>query len=205
MTSAEPGDRSGVPAESAPHARWDAVIVAGGRGSRLDGESKPDLVVGGEPLLDRTLAAVAGADAAVVVGGPRREGARWTVENPPGSGPAAALAAGLAELARDREPASVTVVLGVDTPLAAVAVPRLIAAAGPSQGAWLVDLEGIPQYLVAAYPTGALSARCGEDLGGASLRRLVAGLDMREITDGDGLAKDVDTWDDVRFWKERLG
>ena len=47
---------------------YDAIIVAGGRGTRLGGVSKPDLSVGGMPLLDRTLVAVAGAQFAVIVG-----------------------------------------------------------------------------------------------------------------------------------------
>ncbi|WP_062303905.1 molybdenum cofactor guanylyltransferase [Demequina subtropica] len=190
-----------------PAARWDAVIVAGGRGSRLGGESKPDLVVGGRSLLDRAVEAVAGAEAVVVVGGPRRDGLRWTVEDPPGSGPAAALAAGLASLAIDREPAGLTVVLGVDTPRATEAVPLVVGAADASSGvgAWIVDAEGVPQYLLAAYPTDALAGRCGGDTTGLSLRRLVAGLPMREVDDADGLAKDLDTWDDAQFWKERLG
>ncbi|WP_062517298.1 NTP transferase domain-containing protein [Demequina gelatinilytica] len=192
---------------SAAAGRWDAVIVAGGRGSRLGGESKPDLVVGGQALLDRALAAVDGADAVVVVGGPRREVARWTVEEPPGAGPAAALAAGLAELARDRQPAALTVVLGVDTPRAGEAVPLVVGAADASSGAgaWIVDAEGVPQYLLAAYPTEALAGRCGGETAGMSLRRLVAGLRMREVDDAGGLAKDLDTWEDAQFWKERLG
>src|SRR5690606_19071780 len=142
--------------------QWDAIIVAGGRGSRLGGVSKPDLSVGGMSLLDRTLAAVAPARETVVVGGPTRAGVTWTVEGPPGSGPAKALAAGLAAL---NGQAPRTVVLAVDAPRAADVVPRLLAAlagagvkgdgvsAGSGaaggggvrarvDGAWFVDEEG---------------------------------------------------------------
>ncbi|WP_062299208.1 molybdenum cofactor guanylyltransferase [Demequina maris] len=184
---------------------WDAIIVAGGRGSRLGGVSKPALVVGGRTLLDRALDAVAGAAGVVVVGGPRAEGARWTVEQPEGSGPAAAVAAGVAELARDRRPAPVTVVLGVDTPRAGDAVPALLAVAGPERGAWLVDAEGFAQQLLAAYPTPALAARCSADLAGSSLRRLVVGIPMAEVPSVDDLARDLDTSDDEDYWKGRLG
>ncbi|WP_082099102.1 molybdenum cofactor guanylyltransferase [Demequina iriomotensis] len=207
---------------------WDSVIVAGGRGSRLGGVSKPDLEVGGRALLDRALDAVSGAAAVVIVGGPRRDGVRWTVESPAGSGPAAAVAAGLAELSRGRVPSAVTVVLGVDTPRAAEVVPALLAAASitpepvgaapgvdergvvepgvvaPPRGAWIVDAAGFPQPLLAAYPTAPLAARCVGDLEGTSLRRLVSGVEMVTVADVDGASRDLDTWDDAQYWKERM-
>lgn len=43
-----------------PISDFDAVVLAGGRGSRLGGVSKADLVLGGERLLDRVLRAAAG-------------------------------------------------------------------------------------------------------------------------------------------------
>ncbi|WP_169746504.1 molybdenum cofactor guanylyltransferase [Demequina phytophila] len=185
--------------------RFDAMIIAGGRGMRLGGVSKPDLVVGGRPLLDLALEAVAGAACVAVVGGPQRDRVRWTVEDPPGSGPAAALAAGMAELARDREPSPLTVVLGVDTPLAGEAVPPLVAAASATRGAWVVDEEGCPQFLLAAYPTASLAPRCAANLADASLRRLVGDLPMTAVGDSRGLSRDLDTPDDQRYWKERMG
>ena len=204
---------------------WDAVVIAGGAGSRLGGASKPELVVGGVALVDRTLAAVAGARAVMLVGGPRREGVGWTVEDPPRSGPAAAVAAGVAALAAAARgagagaaagPAPWTVVLGVDTPRAEQAVQALLAAregdggaspvgATSFDGAWLVDGEGREQPLVAVYRTRVLAAHAEGDLIGASLRRLVGGLAMIAVPDTAGLSRDLDTWDDARFWKETLG
>jgi len=183
---------------------WDAIIVAGGAGTRLGGASKPDLTVAGQTLLSRTLDAVNGARGVVVVGGPRARGVAWTVEDPPGSGPAAAVAAGIAAL-RDGA-AAWTVVLGVDTPLAADAVARLIGARdGAADGVWLVDAEGREQPLLAIYRTDVLAARCEGALADASLRRLTTGLDMVAVRDSEGLSRDLDTWDDARFWKEQLG
>lgn len=189
--------------------KWDAVIVAGGRGTRLGGVSKPDLSVGGVPLLDRTLAAATGARATVIVGGPRREGVLWTVESPPGSGPAAAVAAGLAALA---DPAPWTVVLAVDTPRAPDAVAALLASLPPDagvgedvDGAWIVDGGRHAQPLLAVYRTAVLAGRCADPQAGRSMRSLVANLRMREVGDADGLSRDVDTWDDVAYWKENLG
>jgi molybdopterin-guanine dinucleotide biosynthesis protein A len=79
---------------------YDAVVLAGGQARRLGGTDKPALPVGGRMLLDRVLAACAGADSTVVVG-PRRPTARpvrWTREQPSGGGPLPALAAGIAAL-----------------------------------------------------------------------------------------------------------
>lgn len=181
---------------------FDAIIVAGGRGERLGGESKPELVLGGRALLDISLDAVAGARAVVVVGGPRRDGVAWTVEEPPGSGPAAAVAAGVAALAEGAAPW--TVVIAVDMPRVGVAVEPLLSARG-GDGAWVVDGDGRPQPLLAVYRTATLAARATEPLANAPMRRLVAGLDMAEVRDAQGAARDVDTWDDVTYWKETLG
>lgn len=188
---------------------WDAVIVAGGKGRRLGGVSKPALVVGGLTLLERTLAAVKMAHAVAVVGGPRPAGVRWTVEKPPGSGPAAGLGAGLAVLERDRDSAPWTAVLAVDMPRAASAVPALLAARGERDGAWFVDHNGYPQPLLAVYRTaalvGALDEAGHEGLAHASLRTLVGGLTMTELPDDSQLSRDLDTGEDARYWKEQLG
>ncbi len=188
---------------------YDAIIVAGGRGTRLGGVSKPDLSVGGMPLLDRTLAAVSGARETVIVGGPRREGVLWAVESPAGSGPAAAVAAGVAALGSG---AAWTVVLAVDTPRASDAVVALLAMLPPDagagedvDGAWLVDDTGYEQPLLAVYRTEALAARCADPQAGRSMRSLVAGLRMLQVTDADGVSRDLDTWEDAQFWKEQLG
>lgn len=48
--------------------RFDAIILAGGRGSRLGGVDKGALPVGGRALLDRVLDAARAAERVVVVG-----------------------------------------------------------------------------------------------------------------------------------------
>ncbi|MBC6496647.1 molybdenum cofactor guanylyltransferase [Microbacterium sp. 4-7] len=75
-----------------------AIILAGGRASRLDGTAKPLLEVGGRTLLDRAIAAVDGCDPIVVVGppAPTRVRVAWTRETPEFGGPVAGIAAGLA-------------------------------------------------------------------------------------------------------------
>lgn len=183
------------------HEAWDAIILGGGRGERLGGVSKSDLLVGDSPLLDRALAAVGGAADVVIVGGSRRDGVRWTLEEPPGGGPAAGVLAGLAALASSREPSPWTVVLAVDTPGAADAVPALLAARA-QDGAWVIDDHGREQPLLAAYRTAVLAL--DGDPHGAPMRTLVAGLDMVAVADPAAAAHDVDTWEDVEFWKGRL-
>ncbi|MFF9149607.1 DUF6457 domain-containing protein [Streptomyces sp. NPDC014861] len=80
---------------------YDAVVLAGGAARRLGGVDKPGVRVGGRALLDRVLAACAGARLTVVVGDPRPtvRPVHWTREQPAGTGPLAALAAGAAALA----------------------------------------------------------------------------------------------------------
>src|SRR5262245_63715885 len=79
-----------------PTSRYDAIVVAGGRSSRL-GTDKTRLAVEGVPLLDRVLAAVADASQVVVVGEPRpvERPVAWAREEPAGGGPAAGVVAGL--------------------------------------------------------------------------------------------------------------
>ncbi len=181
---------------------WDALIVAGGKGERLGGVSKPDLRVGEMALLDRTLATLADAVQTVVVGGPARDGVLWTVEDPPGGGPAAAVGAGLAALS-GAGGALWTVVVAVDLPGLDAALSLLLRARA-RDGACLLDASGRAQVLLAVYRTEALAARCGQDMTGWSMRRLVEGLDIVEVTGAHEAAHDVDTWEDVDFWKGRL-
>ncbi len=79
--------------------RFDAIILAGGRGSRLGGVDKGALPVGGRALLDRVLSAARDAERVVVVGyGPVPDGVLLTREEPVFGGPAAAVVAGLRAL-----------------------------------------------------------------------------------------------------------
>ena len=76
-----------------------AIIVAGGKSSRLGNTPKAGLSNGTHTLLDRALLAVSQADACVVVGPetlPVPNDVLLTREDPPYSGPAAAIHAGAA-------------------------------------------------------------------------------------------------------------
>ncbi|MFJ8475068.1 molybdenum cofactor guanylyltransferase [Kitasatospora sp. NPDC094011] len=189
---------------------YDVIVPAGGAARRLGGVDKPGLTVGETSLLDRVLAACAGARTTVVVGPDRptaRAGVRWTREQPPGGGPVAAVAAGL-----DLVTAEVVLLFAADLPfLDRRTVDRLVAAlddAGASvEAAVLVDAGGRDQPLAAAYRTAALrSALVGlGDPAGQPLRRLVGGLAGVRVADTDNVAYDCDTWEDLEQARERDG
>ncbi|KAE8763337.1 NTP transferase domain-containing protein [Georgenia thermotolerans] len=193
---------------SAPLPAFDAIVLAGGTASRLDGVSKPDVELAGRRLLDHTLAATAGAGRVVVVA-PESvavpHGVVRTLEDPPHGGPVAGLAAGLAAL--DGHPAGGTgtapllLVLSCDVPFVAGAVPRLLAAAGEgADGACLRDASGYLQWLVAVYRTDALRGRLdalASGRRGSSVRALVAPLRLAAVAARGKEAADVDTWADL--------
>jgi molybdopterin-guanine dinucleotide biosynthesis protein A len=179
---------------------FDALVLAGGAGRRLGGADKATIEIGGQTLLDRTIAAVAAARTLVIAGPPRvtvapgTDRVRWCREQPPGGGPVAGLAAGLAHLDGD-----LVVVLAVDMPRVAPAVPALLAAlaTGPSEAAAsvLVDAHGRRNFLAAAWRRAALEAAVAAlpDAAGAAMRVLYGERTVVEVTDPDGWGADIDT------------
>lgn len=173
----------------------DAVVLAGGRGTRLGGVDKGALEVDGRTLLDGVLDAVAGCDHLVVVGDVApRPGVVVTREQPPFAGPAAAVAAGLALVE-----APWVLLLACDLPRAVDAVPALLAAERGPDGVVAVDGTGRRQHLLCLVRTETLRAAAAGagDLEGAPLRRLLAPLDLAEQPLPARLTQDVDTWHDL--------
>jgi molybdopterin-guanine dinucleotide biosynthesis protein A len=161
---------------------FSAIVLAGGRASRLGGVHKPGLTVGGRTLLARVLDAVAGASERIVVGPPQDvpPGTTLLRETPAGGGPVAALAAGLAAVS---EPFAA--VLAADLPfLTAGVVTSLRLAAVPKDGALLRDHDGRDQYLAGVWRTGRLRAVLAElgDPQGMPMRRLAGRLDYARVT-----------------------
>lgn len=154
---------------------WDALVLAGGAARRLGGRDKPAEMVGGRGLLHRVLDAVGGAEQVIVVG-PVRPTARavsWTREDPPGSGPVPALAAGLAKVR-----APLVMVLAADLPFLATAVVQRLASAvfcSAAAGAVVVDDTGASQWLLGCWRTAALSSALA-GAGSGSLRAVMAPL-----------------------------
>lgn len=183
---------------------FDAIVLAGGRSSRLGGEPKAALRRGDRALLSVTLDATAGAGRTVVVGDPSAlvvpAGVLVVRESPAFGGPAAAIAAGVTVLAGPT-PADYLLVLACDMPAIADAVPALLERAGrAADGAIAVDGAGHPQYLAGVYRTASLAAAVrshASRLENLSVRALLTGLDLDHTAVPPGSTSDVDTWADA--------
>jgi len=186
---------------------YAAIVLAGGGARRLGGVHKPALRVGGVSLLARVLAAVPDAVPRVVVGPPQPvpPDVLLVRERPPGGGPVAALAAGLAAL--PGVPAEVAL-LAADLPFLTVASIRILRdAAGGADGAVYVDPAGRRQLLCGVWRVSALRAALGVvEPAGARLRDALARLRVVEVeAAGDGPPPwyDCDTEADLRTARAR--
>ncbi|CAM3815460.1 NTP transferase domain-containing protein [Smaragdicoccus niigatensis] len=139
-----------------PLRRADAIILAGGRATRMGGVDKPGLIVGGRSMLATAIDVVSEC-ATVVVVGPQRDlpaGIVQVQESPAGSGPVSGIAAGLAALPAGSE---FVVVLAADLPfISRTSVQELVDACQNADAAFASDPDGNPQYLAAAWRTAAL-------------------------------------------------
>lgn len=188
-----------------------AIVLAGGRASRLGGLDKPLLEVAGRALLQHAVDAATSLGAApLTVVGPERAGIRgssaraaiaWVREDPPFTGPAAAVVAALTTWTDDPE---WTLVLAADLvdPAAAVRVLGAGRAADPGAagGFCLADPAGRAQWLTGLYRTAPLRRaasalpRAGADL---PARALFAPLQPTALAAPAPATADVDTWDDA--------
>ncbi len=178
---------------------YAAVVLAGGRATRLDGVDKAGVEVAGRTLLARALDAVADAAEVVVVGAPVPTGrpVTFVLEDPPHGGPVAGLLTGREALRHD--PAYLAV-LAVDMPhLTPGTLSRLRAAAVGRDGAALTDPDGRRQ-LALVLDTARLDAVAPgrEDRHGHPVHRMLAGLDLVEVAPRGREHRDVDTWSDLR-------
>jgi len=197
--------------------KFDAIILAGGRSSRLDGTDKARLRLPGtdrsgtrngppgETMLQRACGAANGASRLVVVGpvDPSDLPADVIVtrEDPPYGGPAAAIGAGFAVLGPDPSPS--ILILACDVPGAVAALPYLWEAAAVHRGADGVlarSEDGQPQQLLGIYRPQALAKAIGAqpDLENLSVRALISPLDLVGVAVPVASTMDVDTWDDAR-------
>lgn len=183
----------------------DAVLLAGGRATRLGGIDKTALGAAGDTLLDRALRATAGAARRIVVAGPPSApapaGVLWTTERPRHGGPAAALAAALAV---PGPAAPAVLLLAADLPHVEEAVPALLAQVDPAGAVdgWIaVDADGRDQPLLGLYRREPLLAALTAFPGGpagAPLRRVLERLTLARLPVAAGLLADVDTPADAR-------
>ncbi len=187
------------PAPEPAPAPYAAVVLAGGRGSRLGGADKASVELAGRTLLARTLDAVVDAVEVVVVGHavPTERPVTFVLEDPRHGGPVAALLAGRDQLLRD--PALLAVV-AVDMPhLGPATLRRLVLAGTGHDGAVLVDPEGRRQLAMVVGRARLDAVAPGvEERHGMALHRLLAGLDLAEVAAVGPEHRDVDTWADLR-------
>ncbi|MBE0010782.1 molybdopterin-guanine dinucleotide biosynthesis protein [Arthrobacter sp. AET 35A] len=191
---------------------FNAVVLSGGRSSRLGGTPKARLELDGRSLLDLTCLAVADARRVVVVGPeepplaapPGAHGAHtreFVRESPPFGGPAAALAAAVDHLGDDDTPW--LLVLACDMPRVDQAIPALLAAAADDDSSSMAHDGGRDQPLAALYRMDSLrDAVAAVHRGGGaqnlSMKALLARVQWRAIDVPPGSTADVDTWADAQ-------
>lgn len=188
----------------------EAIVLAGGRGSRLGGIDKAALEIDGESMLDRTLRAVTGMRV-ILVGAeslgaesPDAASPRITLvwEHPRSGGPAAGIGAGLVEVTTPY-----VLIVACDTPFLDEALPVLLDSRGEEDGAIAVDGSGRRQNLMIVVRTEALadSAALHSSLDGLSVRTLLAPLSLIEVPVPARSTLDLDTWNDVEKARDFVG
>lgn len=178
-----------------------AVVLAGGRSSRM-GTDKLALTLEGETLLGRAVRAAAAWAERVVVASPERSdpalaGVTVVLEDPPLGGPAAGLAAAVAALP---EGAVETLVLAGDLADPWAVVAALADADLGDDGVVLVDDEGWPQYLAGRYRVAALRrvVEAAPTVRDVAVRRLLAPLQLRQLPAAAHVTRDIDTPEQAR-------
>ena len=185
-----------------------AIILAGGRASRLDGADKAAVEVGGRPLIDAAFAAVSGASPVVAVGpeSVARTGVTVVREDPPFGGPVAGVHAALTRLDGPDAPTE-TWLLACDLPRAELIVAQLHDVPIPEDcdGVVLVDSDGREQWLAGRYRLSSLRASLDglPDVRDVSVRRLLAPLKLHTVIDRVGATLDLDTWGDVNRYRDQ--
>lgn len=158
---------------------WTAIVLTGGASRRL-GTDKATAVVAGKRMIDRVITQLPAVPIVVVGPDPGIRGVLVTREDPPGAGPAAALAAGLEHVRTDW-----VALIAADMPFA---VPMLMGL--PRQADAVVPVaDGHPQPLCAWYRVAALpSSRPGD-----SMRAVLRDLDVRYVEVSATAVADIDT------------
>ena len=154
------------------------MVLAGGKAARLGGQAKPQLIVGGRPILAAVLDAVTDAERRIVVGPPQPvpPGVRLVREQPAGGGPVAAIRAGLADADTD-----VVLVLAGDLPFLTADLVGRLRERLTGDGVLVVDDTGRDQYLLGAWRATALRRAVAGARGPTSLRKVLAPLAVRRL------------------------
>lgn len=206
---------------------FDAVILAGGRSSRLAGEPKALLRYNGQSLLRRTLNSLRAARRIAVVGPDElrveleafidaepETTVVLTREDPPFSGPAAGIGAAINVLhrgiAKDDDGgadfrAPLTLIFACDMPALGTLPQLLLDAAERNPAVQLVlpvDADGRTQPLASCIDSAALDAAVAGygpgGLAGMPVRKLLEGLETLKLPVASSATADLDTWDDAQ-------
>lgn len=195
---------------------FGAILLAGGRASRVAGAAKPLFEVGGATLLGRAVASVTAIGARpIVVAAPVLDPAldvEWVLEDPPFGGPVAGVVAALSRAEGWAPEPEWTFLLACDLPRIDSAVQRLrsdiLLLPSDTDGACLADPASRPQWLTGVYRTRALRAAAAAlpDAGrDAPVRDLLADLAIAALPAPGDLTADVDTWEDLKRAREAAG
>jgi molybdopterin-guanine dinucleotide biosynthesis protein A len=186
---------------------WTALVLAGGRGSRLGHVDKAAITIGGMSALDHLLADLPEM-VPVVVAGPECPTSRLVTfrrEWPIHGGPVAGIASGLAAVSTP-----LTVLLAVDMPWAGVLAEQLVAEFASCEAGALVPVDGsgFRQPLCCVVRTEAIREALRElgDPDGRSLRDLMSLVEVKErvLAEAEiGWVDDIDTPDDLRRARAR--
>jgi molybdopterin-guanine dinucleotide biosynthesis protein A len=174
---------------------WTAIVLTGGASRRL-GRDKATTPVAGRRMIDRILAGLP-PEVPVVVVGPDphvRRPITLTREDPPGGGPAAGIAAGIAVTSTP-----FVAVLATDMPSA---VPALLQLPLPAGDALVPRTDGHAQPLCAWYRTTAL--RRAAPAAGMSMREVLARLAVEYVDVAAAALVDIDTAQDLHAAQQRL-
>lgn len=193
---------------SSPQHLNGMIVLAGGTGKRLGGCSKPDLLIAGNRLISWTLSFLPKVPTVVVA--PEEveipEKIFLTMEEPPGSGPAAGIVAGWHRLAASFvfSPSDIIGVCPVDAPLSGFALRQLgrqlqeMNEDGSGKEKILLGQVGeVTQYVLGAFTVRALTEMAQSNPLNRSVRGLLGeiGFATREIS--ANYARDLDTPADI--------
>ncbi|QIG39854.1 NTP transferase domain-containing protein [Microbacterium sp. 4R-513] len=192
---------------------FGAILLAGGRATRVDGAVKPLFDVGGRTLLSRAVDAARAAQAhPLVVAAPVLDESlevEWVADDPPFGGPVAGIVAAFGRSDLWERAPEWTFVLACDLPQVGAAVERLasdvVLLPADTEGLCLADASSRPQWLTGVYRTRALreAARAMPHAGRhAPVRELLADLAVAVVAASDDLTADVDTWEDLHRARE---
>ncbi len=218
------------------------VVLAGGKAKRLDGQDKAQVVAAGRPLwswlaaaLDHVgLSSVPAVIVTPTIGDIPAATFAQTCEDPPRSGPAAGVLAGVAYLSggadtdepdasgtaasprvdadpgrtRDQPRHDYYAILPVDAPLSGLVLPQLIdhaASVTDSRTAVMARADGRLQCVIGLLPASYTATLAPTDYLNTSMYRLLDAYQIEEVPVDSRWIKDADTLADLSQLEAILG